>query len=174
MIQYSRPGRPMRQSHSRRRAQEPVLQPLTETRGTCNHHGPVSRRRVQNFQKTDSQQQVNSGTVSQFVSFYFTNVLEDISYNCLRQGFEVCGIMEDVYLARKRNVNGGVFGFVRYGKVRDVDKLLKALNNVWFGDCKVVAKVASFDRFENQKGDARVSVEGGKNQEGEKRKVGGF
>ena len=58
----------------------------------------------------------------------------------------MCGIMEDVYLARKRNVNGGAFGFVRYGKVKDVDKLLKALNNVWFGDWKVVAKVVSFGR----------------------------
>ena len=82
-----------------------------------------------------------------FVSFYFTNVSEDISYFSSRQGFEVCGIMDDVYLARKRNVNGGMFGFVRYCKVKDVDKLLKALNNVWFGDCKVVAKVASFDRL---------------------------
>jgi len=41
-----------------------------------------------------------------FVSFYFTNVPENISYISLRRGFEVCGIMEDVYLARKRNVNG--------------------------------------------------------------------
>lgn len=42
--------------------------------------------------------------------------------------------MVDVYLASKRNVNGGAFGFVRYSKVKDVEKLLKALNNVWFGD----------------------------------------
>ena len=93
-----------------------------------------------------------------FVSFYFTNVPEDISYIALRQGFEVCGIMEDVYLAKKRNVNGGVFGFVRYGKVMNVEKLLKALNNVWFGDCRVVAKVASFDRFGNKKNDVRAKV----------------
>jgi len=60
-----------------------------------------------------------NGIVSQnFVSFYFTNVPDDISYSSLRQGFEVCGIMEDVYLARKGNVNGAVFGFVRYGKVK--------------------------------------------------------
>jgi hypothetical protein len=63
--------------------------------------------------------------------------------------------MEDVYLARKRNVNGAVFGFVRYGKVKDIDKLLKAVNNVWFGDCKVVVKVSSFDRFGNKRGEVR-------------------
>jgi len=67
-------------------------------------------------------------------------------------------MMEDVYLAKKRNVNGGVFGFVRYGNVRDVDKLLKALNNVWFGDFRVIAKVASFDRFGNRR--QAVGVEG--------------
>jgi hypothetical protein len=31
------------------------------------------------------------------VSFYFTNIPHDISYVALRQGFEVCGILEDVY-----------------------------------------------------------------------------
>ena len=61
-------------------------------------------------------------------------------------------------MAKKRNVNGGVFGFVRYGNVRDVEKLLKALNNVWFGDYRVVAKVASFDRFGNRR--QAVGVEG--------------
>ena len=86
-----------------------------------------------------------------FVSFYFTNVPADISYISLQRGFEVCGMMEDVYLAKKQNANGGVFGFVRYGNVKDVDKLLKAVNNVWFGDWRVVAKVASFDRFGNKK-----------------------
>jgi len=112
------------------------------------------------------------------VSFYFINILHDISYGALRQGFEVCGIMEDVDLARKRNVSGGAFGFVRYGKVKDVAKLLKALNNVWFGDWKVVAKVASFVRPGNIRGDERDCgegekiKEGDKNLEGEKREAG--
>ena len=136
-------------------------------------HRSVSRARRQKTHNNVTQQQQNiPGTTSSIVSFYFTNVLEDISYNCLRQGFEVCGIMEDIYLARKRNVNGGVFGFVRYCKVRDVDKLLRALNNVWFGDCKVVAKVASFDRYGNKKGASRAGGEGGKVFEGEKIKEG--
>jgi len=121
------------------------------------------------------QQQVttvsNSGTNHvNFVSFYFTNVPEDISYRSLRQGFEVCGIMEDIYLAKKRNVNGAVFGFVRYSNVKDVDKLLKAVNNIWFGDCKVVAKVSVYDRFGHRRGEARVRGEGEKINEGEKTK----
>jgi hypothetical protein len=80
-------------------------------------------------------------------------------------------MMEDVYLARKRNVNDGIFGFVCFCKVCDVDKFLKALNNVWFGDCKVVVKVASFDRFGNKKPVGGTRVEGGKIIEGEKRKM---
>ena len=79
--------------------------------------------------------QVQSGTMlHNFVSFHFTNVPDDISYNSLWQDFVVCGMMEDIYLARKWNVNGSVFGFVCYYKVKDVDQLLKALNNVWFGE----------------------------------------
>lgn len=87
--------------------------------------------------------------------------------------------MEDVYLAQKRNVNGGAFGFVRFRKVKDVEKLLMALNNVYFGDWRVVAKVASFDRFGNSKGEGRERGEGdkrrdgGNNFEGEKRKADG-
>jgi len=109
-----------------------------------------------------------------FVSFYFTNVPDDISYSSLRKGFKVCGIMEDVYLARKRNVNGAIFGFVRYTKVKDVDKLLKAVNNFWFGECKVVAKVSSFDRYGNKHGEGGKQVEGEKIIEGEKRKLVGI
>ena len=99
------------------------------------------------------------------MSFYFTNVPENISYISLRRGFEVCGIMEDVYLAKKRYVNGGVFGFVRYGNVKDVDKLLKVLNNVWFGDWRVVAKVASFDRLGNKNYGEGVKGEGDNKKE---------
>jgi hypothetical protein len=77
-------------------------------------------------------------------------------------------------LARKRNVKGGAFGFVRYVKVKDVEKLLKALNNVWFGDWKVVAKVASFDRFGNAQGVGGKRDEEEKIKEGEKSKFEGI
>ena len=85
----------------------------------------------------------------------------------------MCGIMEDVYLARKRNVNEDAFGFVRYVKVKDVEKLLKALNNVWFGDWGVVAKVATFDRFGKSQDVGRKRVEGDNFVEGEKIKYEG-
>jgi len=128
--------------------------------------GPYTRMKHHNRQRPH--QSAFSGTVQHnIVSFYFTNVPDNISYTSLRQGFEVCGIMEDVYLARKRNVNGAKFGFVRFSKVKDIDKLLKAVNNVWFGDCKVVAKVSSFDRFGNKREDVKKKEDGGYRNEGD-------
>jgi hypothetical protein len=64
----------------------------------------------------------------------------------LRKGFEVCGILEDVYVARKRNKRGQPYGFVRFSNVRDITKLTKALNVVSFGDFCVRARIARFDR----------------------------
>lgn len=75
-------------------------------------HGSISR------QQNQTHNNASGNVIQDLVSFYFTNVPDDISHMSLRQGFEVCGMMEYGYLARKRNVNGGVFGFVRYCKVR--------------------------------------------------------
>ncbi|MCI35727.1 ATP synthase alpha/beta family beta-barrel domain protein, partial [Trifolium medium] len=81
-----------------------------------------------------------------FTTFYFTNFPEHIQQFHLRKAFEVCGIMENVFVAPKHNVNGHRYGFVRYSKVRDVTKLMYAVNNVSFGNYRIYAKVARFDR----------------------------
>ena len=81
-----------------------------------------------------------------FVTFYITNFPPLASTFFLRKVFEVCEILENVFIANKRNVNDEVYGFVRYAKVRDMDKLLKALNNVSFGQYNVCAKLARFDK----------------------------
>jgi len=86
-----------------------------------------------------------------FVSFYYTNVPKQILHFHLRQGFEVCGILEDVYLTKKHKVNSHVYGFVRFCNIRYVGKLSKALNNVWYDNSRVFAKVVRFDRFEYPK-----------------------
>ncbi|GAU33269.1 hypothetical protein TSUD_279430 [Trifolium subterraneum] len=81
-----------------------------------------------------------------YVSYYFTNFPAQLSNFYLRKGFEVCGILEDVYVPNRRNRRGEPFGFVKFSNVRDVTKLLDALNNVWFGHFRVRARIASFDR----------------------------
>jgi len=63
-----------------------------------------------------------------FVSFYFTNVPELISYFYIWKGFEVCRMLLDVYLA-----NGKVYGFVQFRNVCDMGKVSQYLNYVWFG-----------------------------------------
>ncbi|KEH26340.1 hypothetical protein MTR_6g453110 [Medicago truncatula] len=81
-----------------------------------------------------------------FVTFYFTNFLPQLSIIYLRKGFEVCGLLEEVVVPSRRNANEEVYGFVRFSKVMDVSKLLKALNAVCFGSFRVREKVARFDR----------------------------
>ena len=80
-------------------------------------------------------------------SFYVTIFLENLPLFRLRQEFEVCGILSDLYVARHRNSRGQEFGFVRFVNVKNKSKLLQALNNVWMGECRFLAKEARFDRF---------------------------
>jgi hypothetical protein len=84
--------------------------------------------------------------LNRYVTFYFTNFLVHLSHFYLRKGFEVCGILEDIYVANKRNMHGRPYGFVKFSNVRDVPKLEKALNAVCFGQFRVRASVARFDR----------------------------
>jgi len=64
------------------------------------------------------------------VTFYFMNFLEQIPHFYLQKAFEVCGILENVFVASKRNVYGELYDFVRFSKVRNVTKLLYALVSV--------------------------------------------
>jgi hypothetical protein len=101
------------------------------------------------FLRDDQNEVRNKNTSSdlkRYVSFYFTNFPVHLSNFYLRKGFEVCGILEDVYVARKCNKRGQPYGFVRFSNVRDITKLTKALNAVSFGDFRVRARVARFDR----------------------------
>ncbi|MCI37132.1 RNA recognition motif, partial [Trifolium medium] len=66
--------------------------------------------------------------------------------------------MENVFVAPKRNINGYRYGFVRFSKVRDVTKLLHAVNNVSFGNYRIWAKVASFDRAYGKGEERRLKV----------------
>ncbi|KEH16293.1 hypothetical protein MTR_0242s0010, partial [Medicago truncatula] len=93
-----------------------------------------------------------------FVTFYFTNFPPQLSNFYLRKGFEVCGILEEVVVPSRRNVNGELYGFVHFSKVWDVGKLLHAVNAVCFGSYRVRAKLARFDRGGEVEG-SRVNVD---------------
>ena len=85
-------------------------------------------------------------SLKRFVTFYVTNFPPQASTFFLRKGFDVCGMLEDVFVANNRNKNGDVYGFVRYAKVRDVNKLLKAVNSVSFGQYCICVVLARSDR----------------------------
>jgi len=55
-------------------------------------------------------------------------------------------MLEEVVIPSRRNVDGEVYGFVKYSNVCDVCKLLKAVNSVCFENFKIVAKVARLDK----------------------------
>jgi hypothetical protein len=98
------------------------------------------------YDRNEVRNESTSSGLKRYVSFYFTNFPVHLSNFYLRKGFEVCGILEDVYVARKRNTRGQPYGFVRFSNVRDITKLTKALNAVSFRDFRVRARVARFDR----------------------------
>jgi hypothetical protein len=54
--------------------------------------------------------------------------------------------LEEVVVPSRRNGNGEDYVFVRFSKVRDVGKLLKAVNVVCSGNYRVRAKIKRFDR----------------------------
>ncbi|KAK2427387.1 heterogeneous nuclear ribonucleoprotein A0 [Trifolium repens] len=151
----TREGRWLSPGHQRRRYNNmSVQQPAVLEKEAYPSYG--FRRNDQN----EVQNKNTSSGVKWYVSFYFTNFLVLLSNFYLRKGFEVCGILEDVYVARKRNKRGQPYGFVRFSNVRDITKLTKALNAVSFGDFRIRARVARFDRFDEPFDEsARVGVE---------------
>jgi len=85
-------------------------------------------------------------SLKRLVTFYFTNFPLQAPKFILRQGFEVCGTLEEVFVPNKLNMYGAAYGFVRFSNVRDVDKLLRAVNNVYFGHMRVKASLARFHK----------------------------
>ncbi|XP_045791437.1 uncharacterized protein LOC123886142 [Trifolium pratense] len=88
----------------------------------------------------------SGSALKRYVFFYFINFPAQMSNFYLRKGFEVCGVLEDVFVAKKRIRYGQPYGFVKFSNVKNVSKLMNALNNVWFGYFRVKASVALFDR----------------------------
>jgi len=119
-------------------------------RRVSRHNFADMRVFVYTSENTDDRRAIRVGTGTSSgskASFYLTNILEFLPLFRLRQQFEVCGILTDVYVARQRNSKGQVYGFVRFSNVKNIEKLSHALSNVWFGHLRVWAREACFDRF---------------------------
>jgi len=99
------------------------------------------------------------------LTFYVTNFPDHIPLFRVRQAFEVCGILTDVYIARHGNARGQEFDFVRYVNVKSKEKLAHALYNVWIDQNCVWAREAKFYRFAHNDIAPRVSNSVVKNNE---------
>ncbi|MCH79669.1 transcription factor PIF1-like [Trifolium medium] len=77
---------------------------------------------------------------------YVNNLPEDIGEKEVERMFERWGNVVDVYIAKKRNKAGRVFGFVRYVAVKDERWLEEQLQDIWFGSYKVWVNISRYGR----------------------------
>jgi RNA recognition motif-containing protein len=75
---------------------------------------------------------------------YFTNFLEDIQIEDIEKAFSRYGDLVDVFIPRKRNKYGKLFGFARFIGVTDKGWLEDHLRNIWFGTYKIWANISRF------------------------------
>ncbi|KAD4982034.1 hypothetical protein E3N88_18705 [Mikania micrantha] len=69
-----------------------------------------------------------------------------ISEERLRQSVNCFGKLSDVYVARKKDKGGNIFGFVRFKDVLDVGKLVKELSMIVIDGAKLGVNVARFNK----------------------------
>lgn len=92
----------------------------------------ISRENIYIYEKGERQQiQVrwsqhqDSKAIMDSITFYFTNVLENITHSEICKGFKVCDMLIDVFLTHKKNKRGQQFDFVMCTNVRDEEKMVQ-------------------------------------------------
>ncbi|MFS7947498.1 putative nucleotide-binding alpha-beta plait domain superfamily, RNA-binding domain superfamily [Helianthus anomalus] len=60
------------------------------------------------------------------------------------------GVVKNAYVAKKRDVNGNYFGFVRLEGVGDVENTLQGMNGVKIFKAKLSVSLAKFDKEHNK------------------------
>lgn len=85
------------------------------------------------------------------ISFLFKNFPEDCSLETLKECFSKVGRISDIFLPKKRDRYGKVFGFVRFPRIYNEEDLLTKLNEVWIGSYKIRVSTPRFNRNEQHK-----------------------
>ncbi|GKA43439.1 nucleotide-binding alpha-beta plait domain-containing protein, partial [Tanacetum coccineum] len=107
-------------------------------------------------------------------SVFVTNFPE---YACAKDLWNACkqyGYVVDAFIPNRRSKAGKKFGFVRFIKVFDVERLVNNLCTVWIGRHRIHANVAKFHRptglnrskLSNQNGEYRDTSNGVKQDSG--------
>ncbi|KAJ0443707.1 putative RNA recognition motif domain, nucleotide-binding alpha-beta plait domain superfamily [Helianthus annuus] len=87
----------------------------------------------------------NTGEIKEkAITFYVSNIHPHISDGELWTECWNYGHIVDAYIARKLDKKGQRFGFLRFVKVMDIEKMTKALNHMSFFGWKIKANVARF------------------------------
>nr|GFC25305.1 nucleotide-binding alpha-beta plait domain-containing protein [Tanacetum cinerariifolium] len=81
-----------------------------------------------------------------YTSVFVTNFPDGYGAKNLWNTFKLYGHVVDVFILDRRTKAGNRFGFVRFIKVLDIDRLLNNLCTVWVGRNKIHANVARFQR----------------------------
>ncbi|PWA87940.1 hypothetical protein CTI12_AA121160 [Artemisia annua] len=79
-------------------------------------------------------------------SIFVTNFPDQFSFRDLWKECDVYGKVIDVYIPNRRSKTGKRFGFVRFIKINDVERLVNNLCTIWVGRFKLHANVVRFQR----------------------------
>lgn len=83
------------------------------------------------------------------MSFFITNLPPNLAAKDLWKRCLDWGVVTDVFIPNRLSKMGKRFGFVRFIKVGNAEKLLSDLRSMWFGNYKVFADVERFGRKGN-------------------------
>ncbi|XP_021985123.1 ribosome biogenesis protein 15-like [Helianthus annuus] len=75
-------------------------------------------------------------------SVFVSNLPENISEASLYRKFSSYGDLVSVYVAKKRDCQKNIFGFLRFVKVSDEDSLVDSMSHVTFEGVKVEVNIA--------------------------------
>ncbi|XP_058764805.1 uncharacterized protein LOC131638270 [Vicia villosa] len=79
---------------------------------------------------------------------YVNNLPDGVTRNEVERKFARWGKVTDVYIARKRNRSGRIFGFVRYAGIKNRIWLENQLKDIWFGTYKTWVNISVYARKE--------------------------
>ncbi|GKD17256.1 RNA-directed DNA polymerase, eukaryota, partial [Tanacetum coccineum] len=85
-------------------------------------------------------------TTSPQITFYFTNFPTNWDHTVKKEVFSRYGPVEDVYIARRRNVYGKRFGFVRFTGIVNPTSFGLLFNTMLIGTQKITCHVARHQR----------------------------
>lgn len=80
------------------------------------------------------------------ISFFFSNIHDDVKGTELWKVFGDCGKVKDVFIPSKRTKEGKGFGFVRFADEDNTEELLCKLDQIWLHSTKLKVNVSRFKR----------------------------